>query len=337
MHKNTTTLKSYWLGLITLFLLMLHSLTANSAVSVSTRPFLSTSHYGSTVRQTKFDCKTNLPAKIFLSIRTEKLMEYARNCHFTIEIHSRIENYDYVEIRKLIQKVSDILLARKPENSVISSPPTFSLNSKGGDVKTAINIGYFLRSSNLPEWWTIRMEVRPKKVCFSSCVLLLASGEQKLVLGKLGIHRPYVEEDIYQGKNASNIGKKNYDRLRSEISEYFEYMNIPQSLTEKMFSIPSSELKFLDDDDQKHFGLTGLDSVTQEIEIAEIRAACGTAGASQYFRHKNHVRECGEQYGQLDDPTPLSRCIRGSEQLDAYVNCSYKYRAYKEKKSLQMY
>ncbi|MCF5938293.1 hypothetical protein L2221_10185, partial [Xanthomonas perforans] len=57
------------------------------------------------------------------------------------------------------------------------------LDSSGGQVEAAIRAGDTIGESN----WTIW--VREGSICHSACVFVLAAGDNRLVAGKVGIHR----------------------------------------------------------------------------------------------------------------------------------------------------
>jgi hypothetical protein len=60
------------------------------------------------------------------------------------------------------------------------------LNSEGGDITTAIEIGRLVR-----RWQDSHVVVALDSKCFSACVFVLAVGLNRVVHGKVGIHRPF--------------------------------------------------------------------------------------------------------------------------------------------------
>jgi len=60
------------------------------------------------------------------------------------------------------------------------------LNSEGGDLTTAIEIGRLVR-----RWPDSSVMVLQDSKCYSACVFVLAGGLHRVVYGKVGIHRPF--------------------------------------------------------------------------------------------------------------------------------------------------
>jgi len=65
------------------------------------------------------------------------------------------------------------------------------LNSPGGDVTAAIATGRLLRSVEAP------VAIKDNQECVIACVLILAGATNRLIYGKVGIHRPYLEEIMW--------------------------------------------------------------------------------------------------------------------------------------------
>jgi membrane-bound ClpP family serine protease len=64
------------------------------------------------------------------------------------------------------------------------------LNSPGGVIYSAKQIGRLIRGNHLSTW------VMPHDECSSACVLILQAGVCKMANGEVGIHRAKYEEDI---------------------------------------------------------------------------------------------------------------------------------------------
>lgn len=94
------------------------------------------------------------------------------------------------------------------------------LDSSGGDVETAIAIGYKLRQIEGAESF---VAVRKGAKCASACVFLLAAGSRRWVEGQVGIHRPsrrYDDEATAKGQKAV------YRKIEKEIKIFLDAMNI---------------------------------------------------------------------------------------------------------------
>ena len=69
------------------------------------------------------------------------------------------------------------------------------LNSPGGNIFSAKQIGKAVRGNHLSTW------VMPHDSCSSACVLILQAGVCKMANGDVGIHRAKYEEDIADRKS----------------------------------------------------------------------------------------------------------------------------------------
>src|SRR5207253_464065 len=67
----------------------------------------------------------------------------------------------------------------------VDLPLEVTLSSKGGDVDGALAAGRLLRKER------VTISVPNDDECLSACVFLLMAGVQRMVTGKVAIHRPY--------------------------------------------------------------------------------------------------------------------------------------------------
>lgn len=136
------------------------------------------------------------------------------------------------------------------------SHPTMFLNSRGGDVYAAMSIGRDLRKIR-----AVAVMVHGS-TCFSSCVFVLAGATQRLVGGKVGVHRPYSEQT-----GAINAGdaQRRYTALMQDSKNFLKEMNIPGELYEAMVRIPPEKIHILNDFDLANFGLNRIDPVEEDL------------------------------------------------------------------------
>ena len=69
------------------------------------------------------------------------------------------------------------------------------LNSKGGEVLAAVQLGRIIRSQAIEVW------VDKSAECTSACILVLAAGVSRVAIpgARLGIHRPYFPPEEFAG------------------------------------------------------------------------------------------------------------------------------------------
>ena len=112
----------------------------------------------------------------------------------TLRIDGQITHETYIKLKELYDVHKDFKLV--------------SINSNGGNVDAAINIGFLFRENK--ECLTILRE----DTCNSACVFTLAGAPYRNVIGKVGIHKPYIEGNKI--KKTSNR-KKEYDYMMKYI------------------------------------------------------------------------------------------------------------------------
>ena len=161
--------------------------------------------------------------------------------------------------------------------------PNFSLNSNGGDVESAIYIGRKLRALRASAIVLVNSN------CHSSCVFILAGATQRIVSGKVGIHKPYSEKI---GDLKYKDLQKAHDRLNILSKHYLSDMNLPSSLFDEMIRIPSHNLKILSESELNKYGLNATDPVQQELFDSK-EAAEYNLTKSEYLQRKSQVEsEC---------------------------------------------
>jgi ATP-dependent protease ClpP protease subunit len=90
------------------------------------------------------------------------------------------------------------------------------LNSLGGDVAAAMEIGRIIRS--VDSWTTIPVEAR----CYSSCALIFIAGVVRWNFGQLRLHRPY----FAAAPPSREQIEKQMPVMRSAVKKYVEEMGI---------------------------------------------------------------------------------------------------------------
>lgn len=123
------------------------------------------------------------------------------------------------------------------------------LNSRGGSFIEAIRISQLLKKL-YP-----KMTVGREDICASSCFFLFLSGAERNVWlgGRIGIHRVYFDGKFYAGLSTSEARKRESD-LYLLVEEILKENRVPQYLREAMNSVPSNEIRWLDDIEIKNLG-----------------------------------------------------------------------------------
>ncbi len=120
-------------------------------------------------------------------------------------------------------------------------PNLVGINSPGGSVIESMKIGGLVRKS--------LMAVMPSGQCNSSCALIVFAAVRKGA-GTVGIHRPYYDKEYFKGLSSSEAEKK-YKIVDKLQRQYLLDMNVPTILIDKMLTIPSTKIEYIDLEDYK--------------------------------------------------------------------------------------
>ena len=197
---------------------------------------------------------------------------------------------DVVGVKRIVARL------RREETLV----PMFSLDSPGGDVDAAIQIGTLLREVRAAVVVSLHSQ------CNSACVFILAGGTQRLVAGTVGIHRPYSPSTTISSYSEA---QKHYRDLENKSRDYLLAMNLPSQLFDAMVRVSPEQLKVLGPKELHDYGLDKTDPVEQEIQDS---MAAGRYGISKqdYLARKLRVdTECRGQYFERADFQGYALCL----------------------------
>lgn len=171
------------------------------------------------------------------------------------------EMFDSTSLRvKGTIKATDVVAARNCIESAEKLSSLVALDSPGGDVYAAMELGRLLRENRL-----MAAVPLPPGQCMSSCVFVLAGSIDRNVYGKIGIHRPY---SMKTGLIDFEDAQSQYKKTRTDIKNYLNEMNITSSLFDAMERIPPEKMRILTREEVDGFGLDDIDPVEQEVRDA---------------------------------------------------------------------
>ncbi len=184
---------------------------------------------------------------------------------------------------------ADVIAFREIARKVAANPPSaqaliVNLNSKGGDVRSAIEIGQIIRQISKSVALVGRDEI-----CASACVFVLAGAVLRSVTGKVGIHRPYsmtTEEKKYQDR------QREFTALSRAVKDYLEQMNLPLSLFDAMMQVPPQSIKVLSGVELQRFGLDRNDPVYQDLLDSDIARGYGLTKTDYLSRKARAYQIC---------------------------------------------
>jgi hypothetical protein len=140
------------------------------------------------------------------------------------------------------------------------------IDSSGGRVEDAIRAGDAIGNAGWTLW------VREDAVCHSACVLILASGDDRLISGKVGIHRM-----VRIGSKASNRAELSSELrdVHESMKEYLERNGASVAVADLMMTVPNRQLRILTVDELKEFGLDGANAAQDDLERIRLARKCG--------------------------------------------------------------
>jgi hypothetical protein len=160
---------------------------------------------------------------------------------------------------------------------------TFYLNSSGGDIYAAMEIGKLIRKARAT------CVILPGAKCYSACVFVLSGAVKRSVYGEVGIHRPL---STYVGRRDYESTQNEYRRTETAVRAYLREMNLPAQLFEAMVVVPPEKIRILSDKELEAFGLSGTDPVEQETEEATDASDYGISKTECIRRKANLDRVC---------------------------------------------
>ena len=159
-------------------------------------------------------------------------------------------------------------------------------SSEGGDVNEAIRIGRFLRES--------LAEVQVTDKCSSACFIAIVGAVKVYApFAQIGIHRIFYDKKTL---SHTEIGEYEafYNNLKKGAREYFYEMDVPTSIVEKLFSISSDDIYYLD--------YTQLNFMRSHPAYDEwIKSKCPNSLSKQEQEDYSKYVASGFQKGQFSD------------------------------------
>ncbi|MGA7486752.1 MAG: ATP-dependent Clp protease proteolytic subunit [Xanthobacteraceae bacterium] len=135
---------------------------------------------------------------------------------------------------------------------------TVVLNSSGGDVAAAMEIGEVLRGQ-----WALTA-VDDDSECVGACVFVLAAGVRRAPASdKIGIQRPHFDPKEFAGMS-SDHAKQKYAALTKKAQTYLSRMGMSKKLFQDMMQQPSNKVLVLNAAQLKALGLEGSYAAYEE-------------------------------------------------------------------------
>lgn len=183
--------------------------------------------------------------------------------------------------------------------------PTFYINSPGGDVDTALEIGKRIRAAAIP------VAVGSHDACASACVFLYAAGVQRVPYGPVYIHRPYL---LGTGGSYTQT-QATYADLDRRVRAYLKSMNVNPGLLDEMMRVPPEQSRALGLKEMERYGMGLFDPVYVEYMDNASARKHGLTKEQFLARKREATTKCG---GTLEEIIP-------ERQLQAREACWRSY------------
>ncbi|WP_422505530.1 hypothetical protein [Stenotrophomonas sp. GZD-301] len=171
------------------------------------------------------------------------------------------------------------------------------LDSSGGQVESAIVAGDSIGESN----WTIW--VREGSVCHSACVFVLAAGDNRLVSGKVGIHR--MMRISSKATSRAELNRELHE-VYDNVKDYLQRNGVAVGVADLMMTVPNRSLRLLDAGELRQFGLDGTNAVQDDLERIK------------------QMRKCGDDFVRRKDAFLIAfdqECKREGAEMEAINTC----------------
>ena len=176
------------------------------------------------------------------------------------------------------------------------------LDSSGGQVEAAIVAGDSIGESG----WTIW--VREGSVCHSSCVFVLAAGDNRLIAGKVGIHRMMRISSTATSRAELN---KELQQVYDNVKDYLQRNGVAVGVADLMMTVPNRSLRLLSGEELKQYGLDGTNAVQDDLERIKQMRKCGDG----FVRRKDAFlvafdRRCKTEGADVDAVTTCGQALK---------------------------
>lgn len=140
------------------------------------------------------------------------------------------------------------------------------VSSTGGHVEEAIRAGDAMADSHWSIW------VRDGSICHSACVLVLAAGDTRSIVGKVGIHR--LIRDNSQARTRAEL-RAELKQIHGDVTEYLERNGGAATIADLMMTVPNRDLRLLTDAELKEYGLDGTNAAQADLDRIVVMRKCG--------------------------------------------------------------
>jgi hypothetical protein len=181
-------------------------------------------------------------------------------CQETGVVRLRYEGKVASDFHALIERVAAMADRMDIDKRILD------IDSSGGQVEYAIRAGDVIAESG----WTIW--VREDAICHSSCVLVLAAGDNRMISGKVGIHRIIRLES--EATSRAELNRELRD-VHEKIELYLSRNGVAVAVADLMMTVPNRSLRLLTADELDQFGMEGINAAQDDLDRIQLARKCG--------------------------------------------------------------
>jgi hypothetical protein len=194
----------------------------------------------------------------------------------TLFISGEIKPEDVAETKTLLEELSG-----PGAPGLTRFATTVFLDSDGGDVYAAMDIGRLIRAA------LGQVNVAVPAKCLSSCALIYIAGIRRFNAGTVGLHRPYLNGSP---KSAAEISQT-YPKLIADVRKYVAEMGITEEFSNIMLNTDPADMRVYVTDEIKAI-VPDADPQFDEIETARGARKYGIDTAEYRIRDQRASAEC---------------------------------------------
>lgn len=200
----------------------------------------------------------------------------------TIRIEGEISHGDM----NFLERTHDLLGFDNKKPIII-----LDIDSEGGNLASALDIGEYARKMGA------YARVERGAQCLSSCVFILAGAPNRIIYGKVGIHRPFDPAGVEGGIDQVN---ELYGEVRSRVVGFLETMNIDPKLYDTMIRTPPHSMRILSHKEMEQYGLSLPDPHHDEARATAEAKRLGITRAEYAKRVAQSEADCWKGVELID-------------------------------------
>ena len=190
-----------------------------------------------------------------------------------------------IDIFNTISKADADSISQRATELEYGSRPFVRLNSFGGDVEAAMQIGRMIRKS---EGATAVLDTSAK--CYSSCALIYIAGLRRDNYGTIGLHRPYLASAPHSRQTIESQVPLMLQRLKVYVQE----MGVTDIFYQEMLNTEPSGMRLYVGDNIQTL-VPGSDPTFDEVMIS-YRARAYSVDTAEMRRRDKNAEKCFVQF-----------------------------------------